>query len=91
MSLAFNLQTPAERAPDLRAALARELSRRSGAPRSIVRLERRPSPFCSSYALEELDAETDAGERLGLVFKNLSRAAMLEGARRAKPDFLYDP
>jgi aminoglycoside phosphotransferase (APT) family kinase protein len=41
--------------------------------------------------MEALDAGFDDGTSLHLVFKDLSRQSMLEGAQASKPAFLYDP
>jgi thiamine kinase-like enzyme len=57
----------------------------------VARLARRPSPFATSHALEEVDAELPSGERLALILKRLGDDALHESARAAKPDFLRDP
>jgi aminoglycoside phosphotransferase (APT) family kinase protein len=75
----------------LRAALGAALGSYFGAARSIVGLERRPSAFSSSFALEELDVQLDDGRVLHLMFKDLSRRGLLPEARRGKPPFLYNP
>jgi hypothetical protein len=67
------------------------LGRYFGAPRRITGLERRPSAYSTSFAIEELDVRLDDGTGLRLLFKDLSRQALLETARRVKPAFLYDP
>lgn len=76
---------------ELRAGLECALGRGIDAPRRIVDFERRPSVYGSSYALEELDLTLADGTRLRLMFKDLSRRAMLAAGQRAKPGFLYDP
>ncbi len=76
---------------ELRAVLEDVLSRHFGAPHRIAELERRPAATRSSFALEELDVRLDDGTALPLMFKNLGRQGLLEGARHAKPAFLYDP
>jgi hypothetical protein len=76
---------------DLRATLERALARHCGSQQKVIRLERRPSAYQSSYALEELDVVLDDGSSQELMFKDLSRRAMLAGARRVKPAFLHDP
>ena len=58
---------------------------------NVLHLERRYSDYYSSYVMEELDVILDDGERLELTFKNLSRDAMLDGAIKTKPFFLYNP
>jgi len=54
-------------------------------------LDRRVSPYSSSFEIEELDVHLDDESVLALIFKNLSSEAMLDDARRAKPAFLFDP
>ena len=56
-----------------------------------VALERRPSPYRTSFALEELDVQLEAGERLQLLFKDLGDRALDPAARAVKPAFLRDP
>ena len=60
-------------------------------PRRIIDLETRPMPYASSFALEEILVRLDDGGRMNLVCKDTGQAAMLPGARRIKPRFLYDP
>lgn len=76
---------------ELRAALEDVLSRYLGTQRRIARLERRPTGYCTSFAIEELGVHLDDGATLTLLFKDLSRQALLEVARRVKPAFLYNP
>jgi hypothetical protein len=76
---------------ELRAALGGALSRGSGTQRRLTELERRCSAYSTSFAIEELLVRFDDGTSLRLLFKDLSRGAMLESARRVKPTFLYDP
>jgi len=76
---------------ELAPALEEVLSRRFGTPRRIVRLERHPSSYRSSFNLEELDLWLDDGMTLQMVLKDLSRQSLSEDARRIKPTFLYDP
>jgi aminoglycoside phosphotransferase (APT) family kinase protein len=86
-----NLQRDEARTDGLVATLATVLRAHLGRPCRVTRLERRPSDYSSSFALEELDVDLDGRTTLRLVLKDLSRPAMLDGARRAKPTFLYDP
>ena len=72
-------------------ALEHALSQHFGVVRSIAKLERRPSPYRTSFALEELDLLLDDGTRLQLMFKDLGSQGLLAVARQAKPAFLYDP
>jgi hypothetical protein len=59
--------------------------------RRIVTLERLPSPYASSFSLEELRVTLDDGAELELIFKDVGPDAMSDGARKVKPDFLYEP
>jgi aminoglycoside phosphotransferase (APT) family kinase protein len=56
---------------------------------AVTRLERRPSEYSSSFALEELDVALESGRELELMFKDVGRREPAVAA--AKPDFLYDP
>jgi hypothetical protein len=76
---------------ELRAWLARSLGHHFAAPRRVAELERWPSAYSTSYAIDELDVRLGDGTSLRLLFKDLSRHAMLEHARQVKPPFLYDP
>ena len=51
----------------------------------------RPSPYASSFAIEEADVRFDDGTVLELVCKDAGEVAMLPEARRVKPGFLYHP
>jgi hypothetical protein len=83
---------PREAHPDdLTAPLAAVLSRHLGRPIRVAAVERRRSDYSSSFALDELDVRLVDGTVLPLVLKDLSRPAILEGARRARPAFRYDP
>ena len=76
---------------ELCAALEESLSRWSGTPLRVAGLKRRYSIHSTSFAIEELTVHPEDGTSLRLLFKDLSRRAMLESARRVKPAFLYDP
>ena len=84
--------TPA-RAPsaELRVELERCLAEHFGAPARIRELVRRPCPYRSSFALEELEVALEDGKVLELVFKDLGQDALSERARKVKPLFLHDP
>lgn len=58
---------------------------------AIVKLDRRPSPYTSSFALEEIDVVFADGSEAALVMKDLSPGAMDAQARRARPAFLSEP
>ncbi len=75
---------------ELRAALEAGLRAR-GRGHMVTSLERRPSDYATSSALEELDVVLDDGTSLELMFKDLSPAARLEGARRTRPAFVDRP
>jgi hypothetical protein len=75
----------------LRSVLEQSLDNHFGVARSIIGLERRPSAYCSSFAIEELDVLLDDGMLLNLMFKDLSWRGLLADARRGKPAFLYNP
>jgi aminoglycoside phosphotransferase (APT) family kinase protein len=76
---------------ELRIVLERALARTLGASRRVVGLDRHPITYCTSYSIEELSVRFADGATLDLIFKDLSRDALLETARRIKPAFLYDP
>ena len=76
---------------ELRVALERALTQHFGTRRSVKRLCRRVSAYSSSCAIENLEVELDRGQKLRLVFKNLSPASVLAGAKQVRPDFLYEP
>jgi hypothetical protein len=87
------VDTPRQRVdtPELTAALEEALSRHSGKQQRIAKLERRPTSYSTSFAIEELGVRLDDGTALELMFKDLSQQALLETARRVKPAFLYNP
>ena len=91
MSKAADIQQEPRDTDDFRVALESVLSEHLGASRRVCGVERRQSEYSSSYMLEEVGVQLDDGTSLQLIFKNLSWRAMLEGARAAKPAFLYDP
>ena len=76
---------------ELHATLEQVLTRHFGAPCRVVGLERRPSAYRTSAALEEIEVRLDDGRDLQLMFKDVSRQALVEVARRVKPAFLYNP
>src|SRR4051812_6726095 len=75
----------------LREAIEDALSIHFDMPCLVVALERRPSHYRTSHALEELDVWLEDGTFLPLMLKHLGRGALSEDARRVKPDFLDDP
>jgi hypothetical protein len=59
--------------------------------RPVVKLQRRPLLNSSSFAIELLELTLEDHGVKTVIFKNLERGAVLEGARQVKPEFLYDP
>jgi aminoglycoside phosphotransferase (APT) family kinase protein len=84
-------QLPAAQPFELQRQLEDRLASHFGEWRSIVRVDRRPSPYASSFPVDELDVRFADGFGLQLVMKDLSPEAMRYAARRARPGFLYDP
>jgi hypothetical protein len=76
---------------ELVATLEDVMTRYFGAPQQLKRLRRRVSTYSSSSTVENLEVDLHGKPSLRLVFKNLSPAALLPGARRIRPDFLYEP
>jgi aminoglycoside phosphotransferase (APT) family kinase protein len=70
--------------------LREQLSRALGGAR-VESVRRRPCAYRTSHELDELDVVLADGTRLDLMLKNLSRNALDPAARKAKPEFLYDP
>lgn len=71
------------------AELVDALERSLGQP--VATLERQPSRYATSATLEWVDAVLADGAVLALALKDMSPGALLDGARRAKPSFLYNP
>lgn len=61
------------------------------AGRRVRSLARRPHPYATSFALEELTVRFADGGGETLVFKDLAWDRLLPDASRAKPRFLYEP
>jgi phosphotransferase family enzyme len=76
---------------ELRAILERLLSDHFGAPQHITALEHHPSPYQSSFAIEEIILDLDHGTTLQLMLKDVGWQGLLEPARHTKPHFLVDP
>jgi aminoglycoside phosphotransferase (APT) family kinase protein len=91
MSLTRRVEALTEDMVDLQAHLEVGLTARAGKRRRVVGIDRRLSPFTSSFRIDELDVRVDDGSTLRLILKDLSRRAMVESARRARPEFLYQP
>src|SRR5262245_43238070 len=84
-------QLTALQSPELQLRLEDRLASHFGQRRAIVRLDRRPSPYASSFPVDELDVRLADGFALHMVMKDLSPDAMPAAARRARPEFLNDP
>lgn len=54
-------------------------------------LERRPSPYRTSFPIEELRTELAGRGEVKLAFKRLDRGELEPAAQLAKPRFLHDP
>jgi hypothetical protein len=76
---------------DLQRALQEILGRTDGDSSGIRSLSRRPYPYRTSFALEEVEVELDDGTGLQLLLKDLGPDALVGEARRAKPGFLASP
>lgn len=76
---------------ELRSVLETELCRFFGRTIEISSFRRRISQYCSSFIIEELDVTLSDGTVLDLIFKDLSKAALLTGAGNIKPAFIYNP
>ena len=76
---------------ELREALEQLLPDALGRRCRVAELRSRPSPYRTSFRLEEIDATLDGGERLELTLKDLGWGGLSAVGRSAKPDFLYDP
>jgi aminoglycoside phosphotransferase len=61
-----------------------------GANGRVEELTRRPSPYRSSFPLEEVEVRLKGGTSLRLMFKDLSPSALADTAR-SKPTFLHQP
>jgi aminoglycoside phosphotransferase len=73
---------------DLERAVASLLA--EGADGRVEELIRRPSPYRSSFPLEEIEVRLRGGKSLRLMFKDLSPSALADTAR-SKPAFLHQP
>jgi hypothetical protein len=74
----------------LRTVLSRALARRRPRAR-IIEVERTPSPYGSSWWLEEITIHLSDSSRVGLIFKDLAREAEGSATRRVKPAFVREP
>ena len=70
---------------ELQRSLELKLGRYFGLKRTIVGLERRPSPYRSSRRLDELTVLFKDGEIMRVLMKDLSPQGLLNNARRVRP------
>jgi hypothetical protein len=82
---------PSAQPSELHLHLEDRLAKHFGRRCPIVKLGRRPSPYTSSFPVEEIDVGFADGSELQLVMKNLSLEAMAESARHVRPEFLFEP
>jgi hypothetical protein len=75
----------------LREILERGLASHFARPVCIVRFARRPSPYRTSFALEEISVTLEDGTECEVMFKDLSRESLSAAARAVKPTFVHDP
>jgi hypothetical protein len=75
----------------LREALEQVLSPHAAVHFPIIRVDRLPSAYRSSYPLDEIHVSFSDGTSLDLIFKDLSRLSLAESVRQAKPEFLHNP
>jgi hypothetical protein len=75
----------------LQAQLEDALAEHFGRARAIQTIERRLCPYTSSFRLDELTVQFEDGTTADLMLKVFDREAMVEDARRGRPDFLYRP
>lgn len=75
----------------LQRALATVLNDYFGVARHIVQWQQAPSPYRSSFTLDELTVTLDDGLTFAVVFKDVGRCALSAAGQRAKPAFLYHP
>jgi thiamine kinase-like enzyme len=76
---------------ELLKALEQSLSKFFGKEHRIVKLEKQPSDYRSSFSLEELNLYLDSGAELSIMFKDLSWDNLPDNVKRAKPNFFYEP
>jgi aminoglycoside phosphotransferase (APT) family kinase protein len=76
---------------ELQRSLEQVLSVHFRRPQRIRSLRRRISSYSSSFVIENLELELEAGQHLRLVLKDLSPKSMLPTARAVRPAFLYLP
>jgi len=66
------------------------LTARFGARRRVVSVEQRPSPYRSSFVLDDIVVRFDDGSTSALIAKAIRWDALSPEAHRAKPRFMWD-
>jgi thiamine kinase-like enzyme len=61
------------------------IARFRGHPIRLMRLDRKPHSYQSSFAIEQLDAIFEDGTHLDLILKDISAAGMLHPAKHVRP------
>lgn len=72
-------------------AIERGLRQRGMTGPRVAGLRRRHSAYSTSASIEDLDVTLTNGRRLRLKLKDARPEALLDGARTARPRFLYHP
>jgi hypothetical protein len=67
------------------------LAARFGVGRRVVSVERHPSPYRSSFVLDDIVVHLDDGTTSAFIAKAIRWDAMSPEAHRAKPQFMWDP
>jgi hypothetical protein len=91
MNSPLRTEIPPIETADLVRGLEATLGDHFGSPQPIVQLIRRPSPYQSSFPLEELDVELAGGAWLALMFKDLSWSRVSPAVQLVKRAGAYDP
>jgi hypothetical protein len=74
----------------LRASIEHALAVRGSATRRVIDIDRRPSAYRSSCAVDDIDVRCDDGSTVAIVAKAVDWNAMCPEARRARPLHLWD-
>ena len=77
--------------PELKSQLERLFTAYYGEPTTIIDLNRQPSKYRSSFALEALSLRLSSERQLEIMFKDLSWSGLTADACRAKRHASYDP
>ncbi len=71
--------------PDLERFVQDSVSTFRGHSSRLIRLERKPYCYHSSFAIEQLNATFEDGAQLKLIFKDVSEAGLLQQAKQVRP------